>query len=151
MTKKESEKKEMEDRVQFPCLYPIFYWNWREKRKAEINESTNVVDKRKKEKQLVLASIFCCYVFAVLFVEFMVVQGLSRLQLLLYWSQLASDCQLIYCQLRNCREQVTWSTVAQRVTTGEYDDGILFLFAWKWILLIYPTLIKFKNSDRISN
>jgi hypothetical protein len=69
------------------------------KGKEEIGEATNVVDKRKEKKKLVLTVIFRCYVLAVLFVEFMVFQGQSRPGLLLYWSQLASEGQLIYCHL----------------------------------------------------
>jgi hypothetical protein len=85
----------------------------------------------------------------VLFVEFMVFQGQSRPWILLYWSQLASDWQLIYCHLRKCREKMTWSTVAQSITTGKCGDTILFFFCLEGNvlkLLVNVILVNFKRE-----
>jgi hypothetical protein len=100
MTK--SEKREEKDRRQssipLSATHPLAKTGRKER--EEISEATNAVDKTKEKKKLVLTGIFRCYVLAVPFVEFMVFQWQTRLRLLLYWSQLVSDWQLIYCQLR---------------------------------------------------
>jgi hypothetical protein len=78
MTKSERENRKMGGRVQSPlsATHPLLIVG--RKGKEEMGEVTNVVDKRKEKKKLVLTGIFRCYVLAVLFVEFMVFQGQSR-------------------------------------------------------------------------